>query len=424
MTGTRTYRAALAAALAVLTVSTASAQSLAGRWDATLTINGVLIPFRLDVAGDGPTLTGTLFNGDHPESTTSAKQEQGTVTLSFDHYLTKIVASPKSDGSLEGRVEGRFAGSDRYITSNPFAAVRHQPLVRASAGVPNIDGVWTIPYESAKGEKAWRFIVQQKGAEVSAAILRVDGDTGALTGVWQGDKFLLSHFDGSRPFRVEVTPKPDGSLAILQTSGGKPNDLVAYRPDEARAKGVAEPANFTAHTTMRDPNEVFAFRFPDADGNVLSNDDAKFKGKVVVAIVTGTWCPNCHDEAQYLVQLYKKYRAQGLEIVALDFEEPEQQDELARVKAFVKKYGIEYTYLIAGAPIEMWEKVPQAVNLNTWPATFFVGRDGRVKKIHAGFAAPASGRFYDELKAEFTSTIEQLLAEQPAAANVSASLAR
>ena len=134
MTGTRTYRAALAAALAVLTVSTASAQSLAGRWDATLTINGVVIPFRLDVAGDGPSLTGTLFNGDHPESTTSAKQEQGTVTLSFDHYLTKIVASPKSDGSLEGRVEGRFAGSDRYITSNPFAAVRHQPQVRPAAG--------------------------------------------------------------------------------------------------------------------------------------------------------------------------------------------------------------------------------------------------------------------------------------------------
>ena len=101
---------------------------------------------------------------------------------------------------------------------------------------------------------------------------------------------------------------------------------------------------------------------------------------MVVAIVTGTWCPNCHDEAQYLVQLYKQYRDQGLEIVALDFEEPEQQDELARVKAFTEKYGVEYTYLIAGAPAEMWEKVPQLVNLNTWPATVFVGRDGRVKR--------------------------------------------
>jgi hypothetical protein len=55
--------------------------------------------------------------------------------------------------------------------------------------------------------------------------------------------------------------------------------------------------------------------------------------------------------------------------VALDFEEPEQQDDLARVHAFIKQYHVPYTYLIAGAPAEMWEKVPQAVNLNTWPAT-------------------------------------------------------
>jgi len=417
MRRTMPFLIALAAVIATSSVPAASAQALAGRWDATLTINGVAIPFRLDVSGEGPTLTGTLFNGDQEETTTSATQQDGALTLSFDHYLTKIVATQKADGTLDGRVEGRFAGSDRYITSNPFSAVRYRPRAQAASNVPRIDGVWTIPYESAKGEKAWRFIVQQTGAEVSAAILRVDGDTGALTGGWEQEKFVLSHFDGSRPFRVEVTPKADGSLSILQTSGGKPNNLVAYRPEEARAKGVAEPADFTAHTTMRDPNEVFAFTFPDVDGNVRSNDDPRFKGKVVVAIVTGTWCPNCHDEAQYLVQLYKKYRARGLEIVALDFEEPEQQDELARVKAFTKKYGIDYTYLIAGAPIEMWEKVPQAVNLNTWPATFFVGRDGRVKKIHAGFAAPASGRFYDELQAEFTSTIERLLAEP---ANVSA----
>ncbi len=48
---------------------------------------------------------------------------------------------------------------------------------------------------------------------------------------------------------------------------------------------------------------------------------------MIVAVVTGTWCPNCHDEAQFLVQLHRKYRDRGLEVVALDFEEPEQQEE-------------------------------------------------------------------------------------------------
>jgi thiol-disulfide isomerase/thioredoxin len=241
----------------------------------------------------------------------------------------------------------------------------------------------------------------------------VDGDTGALTGTWQNGKFVLSHFDGARAMLLEITPNKDGTLELHESGPYIPKDqLIAYREDVAKAKGLPEPADYTTHTTMKDPNEVFAYSFPDVNGQVLSNNDPKFKGKVVLAIVTGTWCPNCHDEALYLVQLYKKYRDQGLEIVALDFEEPEQQDDLDRVRAFTKQYGVEYTYLIAGAPAEMWEKVPQAVNLNTWPATLFVGRDGRVKHIHAGFAAPASGEFNAQLKQEFTSTIEKLLAEK------------
>jgi peroxiredoxin len=182
----------------------------------------------------------------------------------------------------------------------------------------------------------------------------------------------------------------------------------------ARAKALPLPSDYTTHTTPRDPNEVFTWKMPDVNGKMLSNEDPKFKGKVVLAIVTGTWCPNCHDEAEYLVQLYKQYRDRGLEIVALDFEEPEQQDDLARVHAFTKQYGVEYTYVIGGAPAEMWEKVPQLVNLNTWPATVFIHRDGRVDHVHAGFAAPASGEFNVQLKQEFTSTIERLLAEKDA----------
>jgi thiol-disulfide isomerase/thioredoxin len=104
-----------------------------------------------------------------------------------------------------------------------------------------------------------------------------------------------------------------------------------------------------------------------------------------------SWCPNCHDEAQFLVELDRKYRDRGLAIVALFFEEPEQQDDLSRVRAFTKKYGVKYTTLVAGAPIEMWTRVPQANNLNNWPTTFFIGKDGLVKGVHAGFTSPGSG---------------------------------
>jgi thiol-disulfide isomerase/thioredoxin len=402
--------AGVAAAFVLATASVAGADSLAGRWDATVTVNGTVIPFRLELSGDGPTFKGTLFNGDDTQTTTRASHQNGSVILDLEHYLTKIVAEEK-DGQLVGKVQMR---NDKDADGSPFRAVRYVESAAGAAGVPNIDGIWEIPHESPKGEKAWRFVVKQKGADLQAAILRVDGDTGALTGRYQDGKFVISHFDGSRPSLMHVTPAADGTLTIVQQGSNRDGTLIAYRPEVARAKGLPEPSNYSTHTTVRDPNEVFAFSFPDVNGKILSNEDPKFKGKVVVAIVTGTWCPNCHDEAQYLVPLYKQYRDRGLEIVALDFEEPEQQDELARVKAFVAKYGVEYTYLIAGAPAEMWEKVPQAVNLNTWPATIFVGRDGRVKGIHAGFAAPASGEFNDQLKSEFTATIERLLAERTA----------
>ncbi|MEQ1886658.1 MAG: TlpA disulfide reductase family protein [Bryobacteraceae bacterium] len=394
------------------------AQSLEGRWDAQLTSNGAVVPFRLDISGSGKTLKGTLFNGDDKEHTTSASFKDGTLTLNLEHYLTKIVAKVQ-EGQLVGRIEMR---GDKSVEGSPFHAKRYSAKAVPAGKVPTIAGQWIVPVDSGKGEKAWRFIVKQDGANVSAAILRVDGDTGALTGSYDSGKFVLSHFDGSRPYRFEVTAESDGTLTIDQLGGGpRQGKLTAYRPEVAKAKALPEPADYVKHTTPRDPNEVFAYRLPDVNGKILSNEDPKFKGKVVLAIVTGTWCPNCHDEAQYLVQLYKKYRDQGLEIVALDFEEPEQQEDLNRVHAFIKQYGVEYTYLIGGAPAEMWEKVPQLVNLNTWPATVFVRRDGRVDHVHAGFAAPASGAFNDELKQEFTSTIERLLKEKPGA-SLSASL--
>ncbi len=449
------WRAALAAAI-VLGSSAALAggtspgdAAVDGRWDAALTRNGARIPFRLDIVGSGPTLKGILYDGFEPyDGTTSASFQDGKLVLNIEHYLTTIAATLQ-DGRLTGSVVTQNRGSSGEYG---FEATRHVDSLSAAVSAPSIEGSWVIPLDtpSSKGEKAFRFIVRQHGAEVAAAILRVDGDTGSYSGSYRDGKWVLSHFDGSRPGVIVVTPKPDGTLEIQQhvdrpgtqtaqtgaggagaQAGGDqtysedvtPDGryapvLTAYRADVALAKGLPQPDNYLTHTTARDPNEIFKFNFPDADGKLVSNEDPRFKGKVVLAIVTGTWCPNCHDEAQYLVQLDRKYRSRGLAIVALDFEEPEQQGSLERERAFVRQYGVKYTYLIAGAPSEMWEKVPQLQNLNTWPATIFIGRDGKVKAVHAGFASPASGEFYTQLKQEFTSRIEQLLAEKAPAEHV------
>lgn len=126
----------------------------------------------------------------------------------------------------------------------------------------------------------------------------------------------------------------------------------------------------------------------------------------------GSWCPNRHDEAPFLAQLDRKYRKRGLQVVSLSFEDDEQLKDPTRLRAFVKEYGIEYSVLIGGTPSELASVLPQADHLNTWPATFFVGRDGLVRGAHAGFASKATGSAHDAPRAELTTTVERLLAEK------------
>src|SRR5580658_3531804 len=161
----------------------ADSKSIAGRWDATLTTKTGVVPFRLDISGEGATLKGTLYNGWDPfETTTGARFDNGTLILNIEHYLTKITATLK-DGQLDGKVVSQ---SRADAATYGFHATRYVAAVEAK-DAPSVAGSWEIPLDkpNAKGEKTQRLIVEQKGAEVSASILRVDGDTGALNGTYK-----------------------------------------------------------------------------------------------------------------------------------------------------------------------------------------------------------------------------------------------
>jgi hypothetical protein len=85
--------------------------------------------------------------------------------------------------------------------------------------------------------------VQQNGVDVSAAILRADGDTGALTGSYHDDRFvLLSHFDGSRPLLASVTPARDGTLSDLYLPGEQCNNR---RSDDSVGIFANHPTGWT-----------------------------------------------------------------------------------------------------------------------------------------------------------------------------------
>jgi thiol-disulfide isomerase/thioredoxin len=392
---------ALGAALAGGSALAAAPAPIAGVWDATVTVKDNPIPFKLQLGTQGGAVTATYFDGERPvRASTGGSFRNGDLHVDFASYAAKLDAH-LDNGVLHGT-----------IGALPFEARRHAPDGPARKAPP-IAGVWEIPVNSPKGEKAWRLIVDQKPTGTYASILRIDGDTGTISGKYDGSSFNLSRFAGERPMALKITPQKDGTLALALTDSGGRADYKALRPAEARKAGLAAPNDPTKFTSA---SRAEAFRFSGKDlatGKAVSNLDPRFKGKVVLLNIMGSWCPNCHDEAPFLAELDAKYRARGLQIVALDFEStPDQVADPARLKAFIARYGLKYTVLLAGVRSEVNQKLPQAENLNAWPTSFFIGRDGKAHSTHTGFPSRGSGAYERQARAEITREIEALLAEK------------
>ena len=400
-----------AALLCAAAAPAARAADLAGRWSATAEVQGAAIPFRLDFRRQGRAIRAVFFDGTRPTNLSSPTPEDGDhVRLVFPSYAATLELTQAGD-ALDGTyVKGHNPQIHIHaVRAGPPPAPGGQPI---GGRAPAIAGEWIVPHASPKGEQAWRLIVRQSGRAAEAAILRVDGDTGTLNGRYADGVFRLSHFAGERPALLVITPQPDGRLKLALDDDDGHVDLVGLRTAQAQAQGVA-PADPTHFTGVADPSQPFRFDFPDLQGRKVANTDARFRGKVVVVDMMGSWCPNCHDETPFLEALYAKHHSQGLEIVALDFEQPDQLADPERLRAFIQRYGVTYTVLLAGAVKDVHEKLPQATNLAAWPTTFFLGRDGRVKATHVGFTSPGSGQRDVETKAAVEHEVDTLLAQHP-----------
>ncbi len=412
----------LFAAPALLVLSTlafAASSPADGTWVGTATVRGHEVPVRLEITGASSTLHAALLNGPEHSAASSASLENDHLLLTFNYYARTL------DGTLSG---DQFTGTFGLTSSAPHATPRVPVALRRTTTAqptlnpgPDIHGDWEIAVSSTKGESAWQLRVEPASPKTSstpvrAVIQRIDGDTGSLYGGWDGQQYLLSHFTAAGPALYSIIPQSDGTLLLSNllasdAQKAQATNLVGRRPADARKHNLAPPTDSTQQTKIKDPSRPFSFRFPDLAGNVVSNTDPRFQGKVVIVAIGGSWCPNCHDEAPFLESLYKQFHSKGLEIVSLSFEEDDQLKNPTRLRAFIQRYGITYPVLIAGTPDQLNEKITVADNLNSWPTSFLLGRDGRVREVHAGFAGPANPQGHQALEHEVTTTIEKLLAE-------------
>ena len=415
------FSAVLSVALPTNVLAQASA-GITGVWQGIATTpNDQQIPITVSITQSGAGLTAAFLNGpaNQPDAAPASDVSFDGVhlTASFDYYARKLDAT-LADNKLTGTYGAARSGAKNSApTQFVLTHVAKAADPGAAANAPDISGSWEIATKSSKGEDAWEFRADppSKGsAVIKTVIQRIDGDTGGLWGTWDGTRYTVSHFTAAGAASYSVTPQGDGTLAIRSLLGpvhGSSPDLIARRPTEARKLNLPAPTNPLEQTTIKDPSVPFAFSFPDNNGKIVSNTDAQFREKVVIVAVGGSWCPNCHDEALLLVKLYKEFHDRGLEIVNLDFEQGDAEMDSSRLHAFITHYGVNYTVLRAGTTDQLAEKIPQAVNLNCWPTSFFLGRDGLVKETHAGFAGPGNTAGHIALEHDVTTLIEGLLAQ-------------
>jgi thiol-disulfide isomerase/thioredoxin len=404
-------------------VQSSSIADIVGIWQGYATVHETQqVPVTIRISRSGTGLSAAFLNGpaDHREAApaSSVTFDGSHLVASFDYYARTLDAT-LTDSKLAGTY-GPTHVTAKSAPPTPFTASRiPADIDPASApNAPGISGSWEVATKSSKGESAWEFRMDQptsRSPVIKAVIQRIDGDTGGLWGTWNGASYIVGHFNAAGPALYSVTPQSDGTL-LLKSLLANPHapanaDLIARRPAEARKESLAAPTDPTQQTTVKDPSIPFTFSFPDLNGKLVSNTDPEFRGKVVIVAIGGSWCPNCHDEAPFLVDLYKRYHAQGLEIVNLDFETGDPVTDSLRLKAFIAHYGITYTVLTAGTTGQLNEKIPQAVNLNCWPTSFFIGRDGLIKKIHAGFAGPGNTVGHAALEHDVTDLVAKLLSE-------------
>jgi thiol-disulfide isomerase/thioredoxin len=146
----------------------------------------------------------------------------------------------------------------------------------------------------------------------------------------------------------------------------------------------------------------------------VRDTDSGFKGKVVLVDIFGSWCPTCHDAAPDLVRLYRKYHARGLEIVGLAYEvSGDTAVDGRQVRLYRDKFTIPFPLLLAGIndAEAAGRTLPQLSGFTSFPTTIFLGRDGRVRLVHAGYLGPATGSQHDRQLRDFEREIERLLGD-------------
>jgi peroxiredoxin len=115
--------------------------------------------------------------------------------------------------------------------------------------------------------------------------------------------------------------------------------------------------------------QAMEIALPSVSGDTLKL--SSFKGKVVLLDFWASWCGPCRASNKKLVKLYSKYKAQGLEIFGVSFDEDD-----ADWKKAIKKDKITWTQVTDNRGFDA--KTGAQWNINAIPTSYLINKEGKL----------------------------------------------
>ena len=380
-----------------------------GRWRGEFMVPDHAIPFIFEVTGQNPeSIIIYLINGSERFPLKNITYRNDSVFIPVDLY-DAVLSAKLTGNAMSGKF--RKLNSEKPGEGITFKAEAGEAprFPTSKEGSPvSISGTWDIEIGSAGIAEKTVGNFEQKESSLTGSILTTTGDYRFLEGSIDGKKFSMSAFSGNSPYLVNCELNSDSTFSGEFVTSRHTSKMVGKRNSKA---ALADPYSFSK---LKEGQTTIEFSFPNLDHQLVSLADPKYKGKVVIVSILGSWCPNCMDETAFLAPWYKENRGRGVEIIGLAFERKNDFNFAKRTLTRLKdRFDIQYELLFAGlAGTESASRaLPALSGIAAFPSTIFIDKKGNVRKIHTGFSGPATGKFYEEFKMEFNNLINDLLKE-------------
>ena len=388
----------------LLSVSCGSKNVLTpGIWRAALlTEHSVEIPFTFDLEVSPTDTLMYIITGADRYKVKDIKMVEDSLFISLPLFSARFALLLE-----DGRLHGNFIRSS-YTMPVTMVAGDADRFKVAKGDISLAVGRWLVSLNTRNGTREIIGEFEEYKGKITGSFLTPTGDYRFFEGtVSNENKLMISSFDGSfvRLFTADINGDRLDNIKMYSGNSGLEEGSAVKSPD-------VELPDAYAVTGLKKGYKSLGFSFPNMQGMPVSLSDERFKNKVVVLQISGSWCPNCLDESRFLMEMYHKY-APKIDMLCLAFERVADYGE-AKTEAMklVSAAGIEYDVLIPGYTTSgVQTALPELDNFKSFPTTIIIDKKGEVRQIHSGFSGPGTGIHYRNFVKEFEEFINKLLAE-------------